>query len=103
MAEVGLDGFELQRFAGSMVLLAFPDLEKRGNFVLAMSDWSIWFDSWCSGLSRYSMSHVEAELVHVPAVEEREIDSGSEEGDSVQHGGSVVSPASHESRYMNQG
>ncbi|KAK9031785.1 hypothetical protein V6N11_056073 [Hibiscus sabdariffa] len=64
MAEAGLDGFELQWIAGSMVLLAFPDLE--------------------------------AELVCVPAVEEREIDSGSEEGDSVQHGivcgkGAVVS------------
>ncbi|KAK9032658.1 hypothetical protein V6N11_056916 [Hibiscus sabdariffa] len=39
----------------------------------------------------------EAELVRVPAVEERDIDSRSEYGGSVQHGNSVVSPASHES------
>ncbi|KAK8510041.1 hypothetical protein V6N12_035364 [Hibiscus sabdariffa] len=64
MAEAGLEAFKLEWVAGSMVLLAFLDLEQP---------------------------------------EEREIDSGSEDGDTVQHGNSVVSSISHESRQMIRG
>ncbi|KAK8516146.1 hypothetical protein V6N12_013553 [Hibiscus sabdariffa] len=99
MVEAGLEGFELQWVACSMVLLAFPDLEQRGRAPGQI-------DEMVEVRAQDKVFQVlvqEVELVHLSAVEEWEIDSGSEDGDSVQHGNSVVPPASHESRQTNQG
>ncbi|KAK8507687.1 hypothetical protein V6N12_067020 [Hibiscus sabdariffa] len=63
MATVGLDGFEVIWVAGSMVLLAFPDVDARQH-LLSQEVLSTWFgrlEVW------------EVELVRVPIVEQREV------------------------------
>ncbi|KAK8561059.1 hypothetical protein V6N12_048135 [Hibiscus sabdariffa] len=73
LATAGLDGFELMWVAGLMVLLLFPDVESRGSMLSTKDVWSAWF-----GCLK------EAEVVRVPAIEQRDVETGSEMGDKSQ-------------------
>ncbi|KAK8491834.1 hypothetical protein V6N12_041500 [Hibiscus sabdariffa] len=75
MYVVGLDDFEIMWVTGSMVLLSFPDVQSRRS-MLSKEVLSTWF----GGLEEWSAS-MEAELVWVPTVEQREVVAGTELGD----------------------